>query len=82
VKKHTDYGERHRFKIGEIVFYASGVDSSRRSDVFTIMQRLPAEGGNYQIASSALTSHLIELSRKANSKRRCDLHGVRLRLTC
>ena len=27
------------------------------------------------IASRALTSHLIELSRKANSKRRCDLHG-------
>ena len=48
MKKHTDYGERHRFKIGEIVFYASGVGSSRRSDVFTIMQRLPAEGGNYQ----------------------------------
>ena len=61
MKKHTDDASGHRFKIGEIVFYASGVGSSRRSDVFTIMQRLPAEGGNYQIASRALTSHLIEL---------------------
>jgi hypothetical protein len=40
--------ERPQFKVGEIVFYASGVGSSRRSDVFTITQRLPAEGGNYQ----------------------------------
>jgi hypothetical protein len=47
VKKHTD-DAGHKFKVGEIVFYTSGVGSSRRSDVFTIMQRLPAEGGNYQ----------------------------------
>jgi hypothetical protein len=81
VKKHTD-DAGHKFKVGEIVFYTSGVGSSRRSDVFTIMQRLPAGGGTTDVASRALTSHLIELSRKPNSKRRCDLYGVRLRLTC
>ena len=48
MKKHTDDASDHKFKIGEIVFYTSGVGSSRRSDVFTIMKRLPAEGGNYQ----------------------------------
>ena len=48
MKKLANDASGHRFKIGEIVFHASGVGSGRRSDVFTIMQRLPAEGGNYQ----------------------------------
>jgi hypothetical protein len=48
VKKHTDDVIGHKFKVGEIVFYTSGVGGRQRSDVFTIMQRLPAEGGDYQ----------------------------------
>jgi hypothetical protein len=48
VKKRTDDVSYHKFKIGQAVFYTSGVGSSRRSDVFTVMRRLPPEGGDYQ----------------------------------
>jgi hypothetical protein len=47
VKKRTDDVSNHKFKIGQAVFYTSGVGSSRRSDVFRVMQRLPPEGGDY-----------------------------------
>jgi hypothetical protein len=36
----------HTFKVGQTVFYTTGV--SRRSGVFTIMQRLPPESGDNQ----------------------------------
>jgi hypothetical protein len=36
----------HRFKVGQTVIYTPGV--SRRSGVFTIMRRLPPEGGDNQ----------------------------------
>jgi hypothetical protein len=39
VKKRTDDVSNHEFKIGQAVFYTPGVGSSRRSDVFTVMQR-------------------------------------------
>ena len=81
VKKRDD-ASGHRFKVGETVFYTSGVGSSRRSDVFTIMQRLPAEGGNYQYRIKSADEPFDRVSKKANSKRRCDLHGFRLQLTC
>jgi hypothetical protein len=48
VKKRTDNVSNHKFKIGQAVFSTSGVGSSRRSDVFTVMQRLPPEDGDYQ----------------------------------
>jgi hypothetical protein len=48
VKKRTDNVTGHRFKVGETVFCTSGVGSSRQSDVFTIMQRLPPVGGDCQ----------------------------------
>ena len=38
----------HRFKVGQTVFYTPDVGSGRRSGVFTIMQRLPPEGGDNQ----------------------------------
>ena len=34
----------HKFKVGQTVYYTSGVGSTRRSDVFKIVQRLPTEG--------------------------------------
>jgi hypothetical protein len=48
VKKHTDDASGHKFEVGEIVFYTSGFDRRQRSDVFTIVQPLPTEGGDYQ----------------------------------
>ena len=38
----------HRFKVGQTVFYTFGVGSGRGGSVFTIMQRLPPEGGDNQ----------------------------------
>ena len=61
VKKRTKDVSSHKFKIGQAVFYTSGVGSSRRSDVFTVMQRLGRRAVIINIASRALTSHLIEL---------------------
>ena len=48
VKKRTDDVSHHKFKVGQTVLYTSGVGSSRRSDIFTVMQRLPPQGGDYQ----------------------------------
>ena len=48
VKKRTDDVSHHKFKVGQTVLYTSGVGSSRRRDIFTVMQRLPPEGGDYQ----------------------------------
>ena len=38
----------HRFKVGQTVFYTSAVGSGPGGGVFTIMQRLPPEGGDNQ----------------------------------
>jgi hypothetical protein len=38
----------HRFKVGQTVFYTSGVGSGRGGGVFTIMQRLPPDGDDNQ----------------------------------
>ena len=48
MKKRTDDVSHHKFKVGQTVLYTSGVGSSRRSDIFTVMQRLPPQGGDYQ----------------------------------
>ena len=39
----------HKFKVGQTVYYASGLyGRGQRGDVFKIMQRLPPQGGDYQ----------------------------------
>jgi hypothetical protein len=80
VKKRTDDVSHHKFKVGQTVLYTSGVGSSRRSDIFTVMQRLPPQGGT-NIASRALASPTIALPRKVNSNGRCDRYGLQLQRT-
>ena len=48
VKEPSDDVRDHKFKVGQTVYYTTGIGSRRRSDAFKIMQRLPPEGGDYQ----------------------------------
>jgi hypothetical protein len=38
----------HKFKVGQTVHYQAGPYGSVPGDVFTIMQRLPQQGGDYR----------------------------------
>ena len=47
--KPSDDMSDHKFKVGQTVYYASGLyGRGQRGDVFKIMQRLPPQGGDYQ----------------------------------
>ena len=63
----------HKFKIGQTVYYTSGpYPSSWRGGVFKIMQLLPRRAVTTNIGPRALTSRMIEWSKKGNSTGQCD----------
>ena len=41
MKEPSDDVRDHKFKVGQTVYYTTGIGSRRRSDAFKIMQRLP-----------------------------------------
>ena len=52
VKKPSDDVRDHKFKVGQTVYYTTGVGNSGRYSAFKVMQRLPPESGHYQYKSA------------------------------
>ena len=48
VRKPSDNVRHPKFKVGQTVYYTTGIASRRRNHVFKIMQWLPPEGCDYQ----------------------------------
>jgi hypothetical protein len=47
VKRLRDDVRDHKFKVGQTVYYTTGL-GPRRYSAFKVMQRLPPEGGHYE----------------------------------